>query len=151
MKSPYLRSYVVARINPVRFHKMKAGDKKPVMPIAQALLRMVAVGEEVRPRQGEHERPRVRRRRRRIGRIADASFDSDLCPQSVRSGHVADTLPIRAAARLFTVRRNSANSHCNRFARSRVYISVPIDTFRTRLSRRQAMSRHASSACFPLI
>jgi ParB family chromosome partitioning protein len=42
MKSPYLRSYVVARINPVRFHKIKAGDKKPVMPIAQALLRMYA-------------------------------------------------------------------------------------------------------------
>ena len=42
MKSPYLRSYVVARINPVRFHKMKAGDKKPAMPIAQALLRMSA-------------------------------------------------------------------------------------------------------------
>jgi ParB family chromosome partitioning protein len=42
MKSPYLRSYVVARINPVRFHKIKAGDKKPVMPIAQALLRMVS-------------------------------------------------------------------------------------------------------------
>jgi ParB family chromosome partitioning protein len=42
MKSPYLRSYVVARINPVRFHKVKPGDKKPVMPIAQALLRMVA-------------------------------------------------------------------------------------------------------------
>jgi ParB family chromosome partitioning protein len=42
MKSPYLRSYVVARINPVRFHKMKAGDKKPAMPIAQALLKMYA-------------------------------------------------------------------------------------------------------------
>lgn len=42
MKSPYLRSYVVARINPVRFHKMKAGDKKPAMPIAQALLRMLS-------------------------------------------------------------------------------------------------------------
>jgi ParB family transcriptional regulator, chromosome partitioning protein len=42
MKSPYLRSYVVARINPVRFLKVKPGDKKPVMPIAQALLRMVA-------------------------------------------------------------------------------------------------------------
>ncbi|MFO1464933.1 MAG: ParB/RepB/Spo0J family partition protein [Steroidobacteraceae bacterium] len=42
MKSPYLRSYVVARINPVRFHKMKAGDPKPVMPMAQALLRMAA-------------------------------------------------------------------------------------------------------------
>ena len=37
-----LRSYVVARINPVRFHKMKAGDKKPAMPIAQALLKMFA-------------------------------------------------------------------------------------------------------------
>jgi ParB family transcriptional regulator, chromosome partitioning protein len=41
MKSPYLRSYVVARINPVRFHKAKPGDKKPAMPIAQALLRML--------------------------------------------------------------------------------------------------------------
>jgi ParB family chromosome partitioning protein len=42
MKSPYLRSYVVARINPVRFHKAKPGDRKPAMPIAQALLRMLA-------------------------------------------------------------------------------------------------------------
>ncbi len=41
-KSPYLRSYVVARINPVRFHKMKKGDTKPVMPIAAALTRMAA-------------------------------------------------------------------------------------------------------------
>lgn len=46
MKSPYLRSYVVARINPVRFHKMKAGDKKPAMPIAQALLRMLAAAKK---------------------------------------------------------------------------------------------------------
>ena len=46
MKSPYLRSYVVARINPVRFHKIKAGDRKPVMPIAQALLRMVAAAKK---------------------------------------------------------------------------------------------------------
>jgi len=42
MKSPYLRSYVVARINPVRFHKAKPGDRKPAMPIAQALLRMLS-------------------------------------------------------------------------------------------------------------
>jgi ParB family chromosome partitioning protein len=41
-KSPYLRNYVVARINPVRFHKMKKGDTKPPMPIAQALTRMAA-------------------------------------------------------------------------------------------------------------
>jgi ParB family chromosome partitioning protein len=41
-KSPYLRTYVVARINPVRFHRTKPGDKKPPMPIAEALTRMSA-------------------------------------------------------------------------------------------------------------
>ena len=41
-KSPYLRNYVVARINPVRFHKVKKGDTSPPMPIAQALTRMAA-------------------------------------------------------------------------------------------------------------
>ncbi|HEX4387897.1 MAG TPA: ParB N-terminal domain-containing protein [Steroidobacteraceae bacterium] len=41
-KSPYLRNYVVARINPVRFHKAKKGDDKPPMPLAQALTRMAA-------------------------------------------------------------------------------------------------------------
>jgi ParB family chromosome partitioning protein len=46
MKSPYLRSYVVARINPVRFHKAKPGDRKPAMPIAQALLRMFAAAKK---------------------------------------------------------------------------------------------------------
>jgi ParB family chromosome partitioning protein len=39
-KSPYLRNYVVARINPVRFHKAKKGDTQPPMPLPQALLRM---------------------------------------------------------------------------------------------------------------
>jgi ParB family transcriptional regulator, chromosome partitioning protein len=39
-KSPYLRNYVVARINPVRFHK--SGAKGPAMPIGQALTRMTA-------------------------------------------------------------------------------------------------------------
>jgi ParB family transcriptional regulator, chromosome partitioning protein len=41
-KSPYLRNYIVARINPVRFHKAKKGDTKPAMPIAAALMRMAA-------------------------------------------------------------------------------------------------------------
>jgi ParB family chromosome partitioning protein len=41
-KSPYLRNYVVARINPVRFHKVKKGDSNPPMPLAQALTRMAA-------------------------------------------------------------------------------------------------------------
>jgi len=41
-RSPYLRNYVVARINPVRFVKQKPGETKPAMPIAQALLRMLA-------------------------------------------------------------------------------------------------------------
>src|SRR5213594_3936840 len=41
-KSPYLRNYVVARINPVRFHKAKKGDTKPPMTLAAALTRMLA-------------------------------------------------------------------------------------------------------------
>jgi ParB family transcriptional regulator, chromosome partitioning protein len=41
-KSPYLRNYVVARINPVRFHKAKKGSDAAAMPIAQALTRMAA-------------------------------------------------------------------------------------------------------------
>ncbi|HEX4586132.1 MAG TPA: ParB/RepB/Spo0J family partition protein [Burkholderiaceae bacterium] len=42
MKSPYLRNYVVARINPVRFVRAKKGDTGAAMPIAQALTRMAA-------------------------------------------------------------------------------------------------------------
>ena len=41
-KSPYLRTFVVARINPVRFIRQKPGDRKPPMPIAAALTRMTA-------------------------------------------------------------------------------------------------------------
>jgi ParB family chromosome partitioning protein len=41
-KSPYLRNYVVARINPVRFKLQKRGDDAPAMPIGQALTRMTA-------------------------------------------------------------------------------------------------------------
>jgi ParB family transcriptional regulator, chromosome partitioning protein len=49
-KSPYLRSYVVARLNPVRFHKMKKGDTKPPMPIAAALTRMTAAAKKFNPK-----------------------------------------------------------------------------------------------------
>ena len=45
-KSPYLRNYIVARINPVRFHKTKKGDTRPAMPIAQALTRMAAAAKK---------------------------------------------------------------------------------------------------------
>ncbi len=41
-RSPYLRSYVVARINPVRFHKAKRGETKPPMELPAALTRMAA-------------------------------------------------------------------------------------------------------------
>jgi len=41
-KSPYLRNYVVARINPVRFHKVKKGATAPPMPLGEALMRMAA-------------------------------------------------------------------------------------------------------------
>ncbi len=43
MKSPYLRTYVVrAHQSRALFHKAKAGDKSPAMPIGQALVRMMA-------------------------------------------------------------------------------------------------------------
>jgi ParB family chromosome partitioning protein len=45
-KSPYLRNYVAARINPVRFHNPKKGDTKPPMPIAHALTRMAAAAKK---------------------------------------------------------------------------------------------------------
>ena len=41
-KSPYLRNYVVARINPVRFIKQARGTTSAAMPIGQALTRMTA-------------------------------------------------------------------------------------------------------------
>ena len=41
-KSPYLKTYVVARINPVRFHRAKRGETGPAMPIAAALTRMAS-------------------------------------------------------------------------------------------------------------
>jgi ParB family chromosome partitioning protein len=41
-RSPYLRSYVVARINPVRFHRAKKGDSTPPMAMGAALTRMAA-------------------------------------------------------------------------------------------------------------
>jgi len=41
-KSPYLRTYVVARINPVRFHRAKKKDAKPPMAMGAGLTRMAA-------------------------------------------------------------------------------------------------------------
>ncbi len=40
--TPYVRNYVVARINPVRFHRAKKGETKPPMELAAALTRMAA-------------------------------------------------------------------------------------------------------------
>lgn len=41
-RSPYLRNLVVARINPVRFHRAKKGETKPPMAVGAALTRMAA-------------------------------------------------------------------------------------------------------------
>ena len=46
LRSPYLRNYVVARINPVRFHKAKKGDTAPPMKVPQALMRMSAAAKK---------------------------------------------------------------------------------------------------------
>ncbi|HSG92722.1 MAG TPA: ParB/RepB/Spo0J family partition protein [Methylotenera sp.] len=48
-KSPYLRTYVVARINPVRFHRAKKGDDSPAMAITAALTRMAAAAKKFNP------------------------------------------------------------------------------------------------------
>jgi ParB family chromosome partitioning protein len=45
-RSPYLRNYVVARINPVRFHRAKKGETKPPMPTGEALTRMAAAAKK---------------------------------------------------------------------------------------------------------
>ncbi|MHB8346295.1 MAG: ParB/RepB/Spo0J family partition protein [Acidiferrobacterales bacterium] len=44
--SPYLRNYIVARINPVRFHKIKKDGAGPAMPLAAALTRMAAAARQ---------------------------------------------------------------------------------------------------------
>ncbi len=41
-RSPYLRNLVVARINPVRFHRAKRGEAEPPMKLGAALTRMAA-------------------------------------------------------------------------------------------------------------
>jgi ParB family transcriptional regulator, chromosome partitioning protein len=41
-RSPYLRAFVVARINPVRFVKQARGETAPAMPMGAALTRMTA-------------------------------------------------------------------------------------------------------------
>ncbi len=41
-RSPYLKTYVVARVNPVRFHKAGKADAGPPMELSAALLRMLA-------------------------------------------------------------------------------------------------------------
>jgi ParB family transcriptional regulator, chromosome partitioning protein len=48
-KSPYLRTYVVARINPVRFHRAKKGDTKPPMPLQEGLTRMLGSAKNFDP------------------------------------------------------------------------------------------------------
>ncbi len=53
-KSPYLRNYVVARLNPVRFVKQKPGEAKAAMPIGEALTRMTAAARAFKPESVSH-------------------------------------------------------------------------------------------------
>lgn len=45
-KSPYLRNYLVARVNPVRFHRAKKGDTTPPMSLSAGLTRMAAAAKK---------------------------------------------------------------------------------------------------------
>lgn len=48
-RSPYLKTYVVARINPVRFHRAKKGETEPPMSMKEALTRMMAAARRFDP------------------------------------------------------------------------------------------------------
>ncbi|MFI5315591.1 MAG: ParB N-terminal domain-containing protein [Myxococcota bacterium] len=48
-QSPYLRTLVVARVNPVRFVKQRRGETAPAMPIGAALTRMAASARKFDP------------------------------------------------------------------------------------------------------
>ncbi len=48
-RSPYLRNLLVARINPVRFHRVKKGVTKPPMAMGAALTRMAASARRFNP------------------------------------------------------------------------------------------------------
>jgi len=48
-QSPYLRTFVIARINPVRFVKTKKGETGPAMAIGAALTRMAASARKFDP------------------------------------------------------------------------------------------------------
>ena len=48
-KSPYLRTYVVARLNPVRFHRAKRGETQPPMTLSAGLTRMAAAARRFDP------------------------------------------------------------------------------------------------------
>ncbi|MEX2207704.1 MAG: ParB N-terminal domain-containing protein [Myxococcota bacterium] len=48
-RSPYLRTFVVARINPVRFVKTRKGESGPAMAIGAALTRMAASARKFDP------------------------------------------------------------------------------------------------------
>jgi ParB family transcriptional regulator, chromosome partitioning protein len=45
-RSAYLRSFVVARINPVRFRRAKKGETGPAMPIGAASTRMLGAAKK---------------------------------------------------------------------------------------------------------
>lgn len=49
-RSPYLRTLVVARCNPVRWIPAKRGEQKPPMPMAEALQRMTAAARKFNPK-----------------------------------------------------------------------------------------------------
>ena len=81
-KSPYLRNYVVARINPVRFHKAKKGDTQPPMPAAAGAAAHVGRRAQVQRRLGVELRSRLGGRGR-SGRVG-ARPRAAIAPSGVR-------------------------------------------------------------------
>ena len=79
-KSPYLRNYVVARINPVRFHKAKKGDTTAADAAAAGAAAHVGRRAQVQRGLGVELRSRLGGRGRR-GRVG-----APLAPGTVRAG-----------------------------------------------------------------
>ena len=65
-KSPYLRNYVVARINPVRFHKRRGRQEATDTAGLQALTRMAPAAKTFKARIRVQRRPGVGCRRSRV-------------------------------------------------------------------------------------
>ena len=112
-KSPYLRNYVVARINPVRFHKAKKGDDAPRHAARPGADAHGGRGTRVQSRRGVQLRSRLGGGGRGLGPIAEAEAGGK--QRGLRRAPVAASAARETAggrgSRSCTWRRAAAKQH----------------------------------------